>query len=313
MDNLNLEKFNPTVAEITAMAEKYKGLEIQGIDDKEGYTAVDIARKELKKTRVQIQKTGKELRADALAFQKAVIARENELIEIIEPLEVELTDKQRKVNEEKEKMKRMESLPERREQLATVEGEATDDELLSMDDRSFNDFFLQKKSEFLDAQAIRQKEEAEAAERARIEAEKKAQMEKEEQEKKLQLEREKLEAEKKKLEDEKLAIENEKKRQVELEQAKKEAAEKARIEAEEKMKREKEAEERKVKEEQEKKEREEKEKIQREKDEQEKLERKKKYQDFLTRNEYDEKSGDFFIDKQAKKVVLYKKIDEFIL
>lgn len=35
MQNLNIEEFNPKKAELTVMADKYRGLTIAGIDDKE--------------------------------------------------------------------------------------------------------------------------------------------------------------------------------------------------------------------------------------------------------------------------------------
>ena len=78
MEKLDIEKFNPTKAEIVALAEKYKSLTIKGVDDKQGYALVDEARKELKKVRVKIAKDGKLLRSEAVDFQKAVIAKEKD-------------------------------------------------------------------------------------------------------------------------------------------------------------------------------------------------------------------------------------------
>lgn len=48
MENLNLDKFNPTKTELTALVEKYSILAINGVADKVGYEAVDKARKDLK-------------------------------------------------------------------------------------------------------------------------------------------------------------------------------------------------------------------------------------------------------------------------
>ena len=102
----SIEKFNPTKSELLLMADKYKNLTIKNIDDKEGYMAVYQARLELKKARVNLKKNGKAAREEALAYQKSVIALENELVGIIEPLEKDLEAKQAVIDKEIEKNKR---------------------------------------------------------------------------------------------------------------------------------------------------------------------------------------------------------------
>ena len=92
---MQLEKFNPTTAELKQKAEECSSLIIKGVDDKEGYQAVHKARMDLVRTRREINKTGKELRAEAIAFQKAVIDKEKELIGIISPVEDDLKAKLR--------------------------------------------------------------------------------------------------------------------------------------------------------------------------------------------------------------------------
>ena len=87
MDTKDLEKFDPTVAELTAMVAKTKKLKATDLEDKAQLAIVKENRIVLKKARVQIEKRGKELREDALKFQRAVIAKEKELIAIIEPEE----------------------------------------------------------------------------------------------------------------------------------------------------------------------------------------------------------------------------------
>lgn len=145
-----IEKFNPTKAELLALAEKSKGLVIKDINDKEGYQAVHKQRMELKNTRVLITKTGKEAREKALAFQKEVIAYEKELIGIIEPIETDLQAKQDAIDLEKEKLKRVALLPERKFKLVAVSVELSDDEILEMDDVRFDTFYNQKNAEFLE-------------------------------------------------------------------------------------------------------------------------------------------------------------------
>ena len=104
--NLNLEKFNPQKAELTALSNKYKNLKISDINDKVWYAAVDTARKELKKVRVQIQKQWKEMRDEANKFAKSVISVEKELVAIVEETEKELQEKQDYIDNLKELEKR---------------------------------------------------------------------------------------------------------------------------------------------------------------------------------------------------------------
>lgn len=241
MENLNLEKFSPKKAELIDLSKKYESLEIKGIDDKEGYELVDVARKDLKKVRVQISKDGKMLRQEALDFQKAVIAKEKELIQIIEPVEKSLEEKQNKIDIEKEKIVRKKLLPERIEKLKSINININEDLLLLMDENKFTNFFNEKKAEYLE-----EKEEQERLKR-------------EKEEEKLREEKEKLEAEKRKIEEDKLAFEREMQHQKELEETRTKVAEQAakdaelkieqaKKEAEDKAKREKEEAERKAKE-----------------------------------------------------------------
>ena len=81
-----------------------------------GYQEAQGARMALKNTRVEIQKLGKAAREDATAFSKAVIAKEKELIDVIEPEESRLqalqdvwdaareAEKQAKVRAEQERL-----------------------------------------------------------------------------------------------------------------------------------------------------------------------------------------------------------------
>lgn len=285
MEKLNIEKFSPTKAEITALAERCKGLTIKGIDDKAGYNLVHQARMELKTARVNIQKTGKEARAEALKYQKAVIKLENELVAIIEPTERELEEKQKEVDLKKEMIKRQDLLPERKEKLKEINCEMDDEFLLVMNDIEFDRFFNQKKEEYLYEQEQKQK-----------------------------AEQEKIETEKRKLEEDKRL---EQARREAAEQARKEAEERAareKTEYEEKVRREKEEAERKAKEAEERKAREEQERIANEKAEQERLEKQKKYQKFLKDNGYSEAiKDDFYIARQDTKITLYKKVGEIII
>jgi len=108
-----LAEANITDTVILGMKDKYTKLVVDDKDDNIGFQAVTTARKEVKSFRVNVEKFAKELRTPATAFQKAVIAKEKEIIgrileiedylilqeEIFNPKEVveerELTDEEK--------------------------------------------------------------------------------------------------------------------------------------------------------------------------------------------------------------------------
>lgn len=252
LDENQLEKFDPTVAQLTELVEKTKGLNVADLKDKAALETVRQSRIELKKTRVAIEKYGKSLRDDANKFSKAVIAKEKELIGIIEPEE----DRLKAIEEEAEKLaireERLEKLPARKERLATIGDsvEVSDEDLLLMDANDFEAYFNARTADKLNAdklkaeedqrakdeetrkangakeaeiaereKAAKEKEEANAREEARLKAEKEA---REREEAARAEERAKAEAEAKKKEEDAL------KAKEEAEKA--EAEEKARLE-----------------------------------------------------------------------------------
>lgn len=127
---LDMGKFNPKKADLVKMAKDYKDLTIKDLDDKEGYKAVDVARKTLMKQRTTIKKCGKELRQGARDFAAEVIEREREMIEIIEPVEANLML-------QKLRFDNMPKLDGRMEQVKEFNLSLTEDELLEMKDAEF--------------------------------------------------------------------------------------------------------------------------------------------------------------------------------
>lgn len=214
MESLNIEKFNPKKAELVTLAERYKNLTINGVDDKTGYLQVDTARKDVKKVISDIKKTGLSIRDDANKFVKNVIQVEKDLIGVIEPIRLELEGKLAEIDIEKEKQKRMAQAPERKAKLAEINITVEDDFILLMDDSRFNEFYFQKKSAYHEEQARIAKEEADARE---VEAKRIRDIE----ESKLQAERDKLAEERRKLDEDKR-----------IEDAKRKAADDARLKAE---------------------------------------------------------------------------------
>lgn len=207
LDETAIEKFDPTVAELTALVDQTKDLTAVDLKDKAQLELVRTSRITLKKKRVQIEKFGKALRDDANKFAKAVIEKEKELIGIISPEE----DRLASIEEEAEQLaireERMEKLPARKDRLAALEDgvAVSDDELLLMDSVQFEAYYNarvadknekdqlqaeadqrkrdeetrlenERKAAELKARedAAREKEEANAREEARLKAEKEA-------------------------------------------------------------------------------------------------------------------------------------------
>lgn len=276
---LNITKFSKAKLEFANAVNKYWNLDKE-IENKTDFKIVSSWRKELKTLRINFQKFAKDMRDEANKFSKSVIEQEEEWLAIIEPVEDALQKREDEWKEKQEMEKRKLILPLRIERLWEINISIWEEDLLKMDDKTFDEFFMSQKQLFL-----------------------------EEKERKIKEEQDRLEVEK-------IRIENEEKIKKQIEEAK----EKARIEAEQKAQKDKEEAERKYKEEiekikqaqiqkelQEKQDKEAKEKA--ELEEKQRLEKEVWYKNFLKQNEW-------LFDKIIKedwKVVLYKQIAEFII
>jgi len=265
-----LKKFEIDEAGLITKANQYKGLMILDVNDKAGLSAVRTARLELKDIRVDISKKAKKIRESAVRFQKAVIARETELIELVEPTErileaeedrIMLEKKRIREEEEKREFERLQGMMNK---LSEVNYAMDFTELKGLTDDQFATVLQEATTKYEEfensrkAEEQRQKEEAE-----RLEAERKAEQdrlkkvaaEQEERDRKFAQEQAEFRAEQARIQKEndlkraelkaaqdKIDAENaEKKRLADLEQARKEAAEKALRDKEEADRLEKEA------------------------------------------------------------------------
>jgi hypothetical protein len=192
--NLAIDQFSPLVAQLTELAHSAKQLPpITSIDDTTLIEQKKEKLKELVKGRTTVQKIGKEMRDEANAFSKAVIAKEKEVLAITQPIEDEFKAEFAEVERLKEIEQRKQFLPARKAEMTELGVEIADEELLAMESIQYTEFKNLKTQAKLDS------------ERMQIEADRKA------------------------IEEEKQRIEREK----ELEQARKEAHKKALVEAEE--------------------------------------------------------------------------------
>jgi hypothetical protein len=100
----SLAKFNPIESKIKKLEEDYLPMEIAGVNDIEGYNAVDIARKDVKKYRTTVEGIRKQEVADALKFQKSVNTEAKRITEMLTPIEEHLIAEQRKIQKQKEEI-----------------------------------------------------------------------------------------------------------------------------------------------------------------------------------------------------------------
>jgi hypothetical protein len=290
---MNLEKFDPTVAELTKVAEESRAIVVTDFDDPKQIEAVHAKRIELKKTRVSIEKRGKELREDAVKFSKAVIAKEKELIAIIEPEEIRLDQLEDAAKQHAIEKERLLKWPGRKERLAELgyKGGVNDDTVLRMmDDVQFESFIINVKAKIEAERLAVQRTEQLAREadlkRREDELEAKERAAKAEEEAKARAEREKAEAEAR-----------EKRRAEELEKARLEGERKAKEEAD-----------RKAAEEKARIEREEKER----KDAEAKAERSRRFKSWLAEQGYTEATeGEYLIQHTETHAMLYKRVGTY--
>lgn len=166
-NQFTLEKFNPTTNELKELADKYRWLKICWIEDWKGMDIVLAAKNDLVHKRTYISKSMKSFRDSAILFQKNVISKEKELLAIIWWVEEELKAEIQAVEDEKERLKRIETLPVRYEELRRLglETQYDDTFVLSMSYKDFCDFIILEKARIADEIIQKQEEEKREAQR----------------------------------------------------------------------------------------------------------------------------------------------------
>ena len=172
-----LAKENITNQVIEKLKSDYMGLTINGLDDKDGFKAVEDARKHCKSVRVLASNICKAGREDAIKTQKEWIAKEKEVIGLIEITENHLSTQSDTYKKEQERVlfeaAQKAKLPTRKEKLLEIGVTIEDEKLLTLNDADFEALKNELHSQIL----------AEKAEALRLEQEK-IRLEKEENERK---------------------------------------------------------------------------------------------------------------------------------
>ena len=141
--------FNLTKAEVESKISESNKFTLPALNDKVGYDHIKQARIELRNIRVLIEKAGAEKRKEALEYQRAVIATEKEYTDLIKGAEARLKSLEDQIDEEQEKIKRSEHLPNRRQVMEVLGVEVTDDFLLTMNNEQFTTYYNQKHADVI--------------------------------------------------------------------------------------------------------------------------------------------------------------------
>jgi hypothetical protein len=103
-----LTKFDVVVPAVAELSKEFLPLKIISIDDTEGYTEVSKALRFVVSRRTAVEDKRKELKADSLAYGRAVDARAKEITEMLSPIELHLKSEKDRIDEEKEQIKKRE-------------------------------------------------------------------------------------------------------------------------------------------------------------------------------------------------------------
>lgn len=100
-----LKKFDVVVPAIEELKKSYLPLKIKSVDDKEGYEKVSKALRFMISKRNEVEEKRKELKADSLAYGKAVDNRAKEITFMLTPIKEHLRIEKEKIDDEIEAIK----------------------------------------------------------------------------------------------------------------------------------------------------------------------------------------------------------------
>lgn len=113
-----LVKFDVVVPKVNELSKQYLPLKITSVNDEEGYNEVSKALRFIVSKRTAVEEKRKELKADSLAYGRAVDARAKEIAGMLEPIETHLKNEKQRIDDEK---KRIEEEEEAKKQAAINE------------------------------------------------------------------------------------------------------------------------------------------------------------------------------------------------
>lgn len=105
-----LSKYDEVIPKIEEIKAELMPLKIQSIDDQNGYEEVAKALRFVVSKRTAIEQKRKELKADSLAFGRAVDARAKEITEMLAPVEEHLKAEKQKIDDQKAEIERQKEI-----------------------------------------------------------------------------------------------------------------------------------------------------------------------------------------------------------
>lgn len=161
--------FKPAIAELSKIADEFRGLNIKDIHDTATIAKAKEGKKELAQLRITITKIGKAARDEAIAYQREVIRQEKEHLEIIAPVEAFLKEQLDRVDDLRAIEERKVLLPDRRKEVEELGLKMTDEEILLLDSEDFERVVTAEKSrQFEEAKRLEREKEAEKARKREI-------------------------------------------------------------------------------------------------------------------------------------------------
>ena len=103
-----LTKFDELVPKIEELKSQFLPLKIESLHDEEGYKEVAKALKYMVSKRTAIEEKRKELKADSLAYGRAVDARAKEITNMLQPIEYHLKSQKEEIDIQLEEIKKQE-------------------------------------------------------------------------------------------------------------------------------------------------------------------------------------------------------------
>lgn len=131
-----LQKYDAIVPKVQELKDLFMNLEIQSIEDKEGYAKVKEGLKFMIGKRNEIEDKRKELKADSLKFGKAVDERAKEIQGMISPIEDYLRGEKEKIDQEVKAIKEAEEKEAKRKFQLRI------DRLVLMNFKPFSDDYV---------------------------------------------------------------------------------------------------------------------------------------------------------------------------
>lgn len=168
LDEQGLQEFSKADA-VVAKLQPYMELKVSGIDDADGIKRVHDARMEVRRCRIDLEKSRKDLKADALEFGRRVDAEAKRIKSMLEPIENHLHNEESIVKREQERLAKIaeqeqaERLERRMKALADVQAMMDPKIIELLDEDQWLDVLAQRTMEY------EQRVQAAADERAELE------------------------------------------------------------------------------------------------------------------------------------------------